>query len=59
MAKMEEVAKQVEQDLSKERVEAAYQELIQQALQVSDVKFFPEVLHKDMTTRDVKTDPGH
>ena len=43
---MEEAGKRVEQDLSKERLEKAYQELILQALQVSEVKLFPEVFYE-------------
>ncbi len=43
---LEEVRKQVEQDLSREKVEKATQELVQQALQVSDVKLFPEALER-------------
>jgi len=41
---LEEVRQQVEQDLYRQRVEQATQELIHQALQVSDVRLFPEVL---------------
>ena len=40
-----EVQKQVEQDIYRERVEKAYQELIRQALLVSDVKLYPEALN--------------
>ncbi len=58
MPDMETIVKQVEQDLSKERVEKAYQELIQQALQVSEVQFFPEALHKGTAPKDEKTNPG-
>jgi len=43
---LEEIRRQVEQDLYRERVETATQELVQQALQVSDVKLFPEVFGK-------------
>ncbi len=39
---LEEATKQVEADLTRERVEKAYKELIQQALQASEVKLFPE-----------------
>jgi peptidyl-prolyl cis-trans isomerase C len=39
---LEEARKQVEADLTRERFEKAYRELIQQALQVSEVKVFPE-----------------
>jgi parvulin-like peptidyl-prolyl isomerase len=42
-----EVRKQVESDLYRERVEKAYQELIQQALQASEVKLYPERLHEE------------
>ena len=44
---LEEVQGRVRQDLSRERVEKAYQGLIQQALQGSDVKLFPEAMHRD------------
>jgi parvulin-like peptidyl-prolyl isomerase len=44
---LEEARKQVETDLYKERVEKAYQELIQQALRASEVKLFPERIHQD------------
>jgi len=43
---LEEVRQQVAQDLYRERAEAATQELIRQALQVSDVQLFPEVLRQ-------------
>ena len=43
---LEEVQSRVQQDLNRERVEKTYQELIQQALQGSDVKLFLEVVHK-------------
>jgi hypothetical protein len=42
---LEEARKQAEADLYRERVEKAYRELIQQALQGSEVKVFPERLH--------------
>lgn len=44
---LEEARKQVEADLYRERVEKAYQELIQQALQGSEVKLFPEKLQEE------------
>jgi len=44
---LEEAKKQVEADLTRERVEKAYKELVQQALQASDVKLFPERIHDD------------
>jgi parvulin-like peptidyl-prolyl isomerase len=43
---LEEVRQQVEQDLYRDRADKATQELVQQALQVSDVKLFPEALGK-------------
>ncbi len=43
---LEEAKKQVEADLTRERVEKAYRELVQQALKVSEVKLFPERLGK-------------
>ena len=44
---LEEAKKQVEADLTKERVEKAYKELVQQALKASEVKLFPERIRKD------------
>jgi parvulin-like peptidyl-prolyl isomerase len=44
---LEEAKKQVEADLTRERVEKAYKELVQQALQASEVKLFPERIRKD------------
>ena len=49
--KLEEARKQVEADLTGERTEKAYKELIQQALQASDVKLFPERLRPDANVR--------
>ena len=42
-----EVKQRVEQDLYQERIEKAYQELVEQALKASDVKVFPEALRED------------
>ncbi len=42
-----EVRKQVESDLYRERAEKAYQALIQQALQASEVKLYPERLREE------------
>jgi hypothetical protein len=39
----------VEQDLYQERIEKAYKGLVEQALQASDVKVFPEVLRGAQT----------
>lgn len=44
---LEEARKRVEADLTRERVEKAYKELVQQALQASEVKLFPERIRKD------------
>ena len=44
---LEEAKKQVEADLTRERVEKAYKELVQQALKASEVKLFPERIRKD------------
>ena len=44
---LEEAKKQVEADLTRERVERAYKELVQQALQASEVKLFPERIRDD------------
>jgi len=44
---LEEAKKQVEADLTRERVERAYKELVQQALKASEVKLFPERIRKD------------
>lgn len=44
---LEEAKKQVEADLTRERVERAYKELVQQALQASEVKLFPERIRQD------------
>jgi parvulin-like peptidyl-prolyl isomerase len=44
---LEEAKKQVEADLTRERVEKAYKELVQQALQASEVKLFPERIRED------------
>jgi parvulin-like peptidyl-prolyl isomerase len=41
---LEEAKKQVQLDLTRERAEKAYKELIRQSLQASDVKLFPERL---------------
>ena len=41
---LEEAKQRVEQDLYQERIEKAYKGLVEQALQASDVKVFPEVL---------------
>ncbi len=43
---LEEARKQVEADLTRERFEKAYRELVQQALKVSEVRLFPERLGK-------------
>jgi len=45
---LEEANKQVEADLTRERMEKAYKELVQQALQASEVKLFPERILKDV-----------
>jgi parvulin-like peptidyl-prolyl isomerase len=42
----EEVKDRVKQDLYRERIEKAYQDLIQETLQASDVQLFPEHLKK-------------
>ena len=47
---LEEAKKQVAGDLTRERTEKAYKELIQQALQASDVKLFPERIRQDART---------
>ena len=44
---LEEAKKQVEADLTRERMEKAYKELVQQALKASEVKLFPERIRKD------------
>jgi len=44
---LEEARNQVEADLTRERVERSYQELIRQALQASEVKLFPEKIQDD------------
>jgi parvulin-like peptidyl-prolyl isomerase len=49
---LEEAGKQVEADLYRERVEKAYRQLIQQALQASEVKLFPERIHEDQREGD-------
>jgi hypothetical protein len=49
---LEEAGKQVEADLYRERVEKAYRQLIQQALQASEVKLFPEKIHEDQPVED-------
>ena len=46
---LEEARKRVESDLTRERVEKAYKELVQQSLQASEVKLFPERIRKDAT----------
>jgi peptidyl-prolyl cis-trans isomerase C len=56
---LEEVKKRVESDLYQQRVEKAYQELVRQSLEASDVKLFPEAIRRDEETNsETATHPG-